>query len=158
MAKPPKLPKLGRFWRFGRALLGQPSEFYNEINFLGINCCSTYKKVSKDPHFISIYFREYEIHYYRAVWRYAKMFAATHDFLLIWCWEKMPIYGAYRETKGCAGIYSKVPNKHAVLMFSLKLVGISPWSRDCWSDSLFQNRDFHILQQSCAFGFLSFVG
>ena len=35
--------------------------------FFGINYCSTYKKVSKDPHFISIYFREYEIHYYQAV-------------------------------------------------------------------------------------------
>ena len=32
-----------------------------------MNCCSTCKKVSKDPHFINIYFREYEIHYYRAV-------------------------------------------------------------------------------------------
>ena len=59
--------QLGRFWRFGHAWLRQPSEFYDEINFLGINCCSTYKKVSKNPHFISIYFREYEIHYYRAV-------------------------------------------------------------------------------------------
>ena len=59
--------ELGRFWRFGRAWLCQPSEFYDEINFLGINYCSTYKKVSKDPHFISIYFREYEIHYYQAV-------------------------------------------------------------------------------------------
>ena len=67
MAKPPKLPKLGRFWRFGRAWLSQPSEFYDEINFLGINCCSTYKKVSKNPHFLSIYFREHEIQFYRAV-------------------------------------------------------------------------------------------
>ena len=66
-AKPPKSAQFGQFWRFGRAWLRQPSEFYDEINFLGINCCSTYKKVSKDPHFISIYFREYEIHYYQAV-------------------------------------------------------------------------------------------
>ena len=66
-AKPPKSAQFWQFWRFGRAWLGQPSEFYDEINFLGINCCSTYKKVSKNPHFISICFREYEIHYYRAV-------------------------------------------------------------------------------------------
>ena len=66
-AKPPKSAQFWQFWRFGRAWLGQPSEFYDEINFLGINCCSTYKKVSKNPHFISIYFHEYEIHCCRAV-------------------------------------------------------------------------------------------
>ena len=58
MDKPPILPKLGRFWRFGRAWLGQPSEDHEAMNLLGINCCSTYKTVSKNPHFISMYFHQ----------------------------------------------------------------------------------------------------
>ena len=66
-AKPPKSAQFGQFWRFGRAWIGQPSEDHEAMNFLGINCCSTHKKVSKYPHFISIYFCEYEIHYYQPV-------------------------------------------------------------------------------------------
>ena len=50
-----------QFWRFGRAWLGEPSEDHEAMNFLGINCCSTYKKVSKNPHFISMYFQAFNI-------------------------------------------------------------------------------------------------
>ena len=53
-AKPPKSAQFGQFWRFGRALLGQPSEVHEATNFLGINYCSTYKKASKNPHIINI--------------------------------------------------------------------------------------------------------
>ena len=60
-AKPPKSAQFGQFWRFGRALLGQPSKVHEATNFLGMNCCSTCKKVSKNPHFISMYFYAFNI-------------------------------------------------------------------------------------------------
>ena len=47
-AKPPKLPKLGQFWRLGCAWLGQPSEGHEATNILGINSFSTCKMVSKN--------------------------------------------------------------------------------------------------------------
>ena len=53
------IEKCFRFWRFVRAWLGQRSEDHEAMNFLGINCCSTYKKVSKNPHFIRIYFHAF---------------------------------------------------------------------------------------------------
>ena len=35
--------------RIGRPCLARPSKGHNFWNFLGINCCYTYKKVSKNP-------------------------------------------------------------------------------------------------------------
>ena len=46
LANPAHLPKLGRFWRIGRALLCQPLKGHIEKKFLGINYVSTYKKIS----------------------------------------------------------------------------------------------------------------
>ena len=62
MAKPPKLPKLGWFWRFGCAWLCQPSEGHENSNFLSINSWSTYKKVLENARFVSVVFYQ---HYYR---------------------------------------------------------------------------------------------